>query len=90
MNINSKLSTPTKPVQRLSKEEEFDVLYKISLLLDAGLSKEALQTCVKLLENGINPEALAVAVRRLQDTSTSLQVGHNKEIQTELKSINDL
>ncbi len=35
-------------------------LFDISQLLNTGLDKETLATCVSLIESGVNPEALAV------------------------------
>ena len=35
-------------------------LFDISQLLNTGLDKETLATCVGLIESGVNPEALAV------------------------------
>ena len=34
----------------------------MSQLLNTGLDKETLATCVSLIESGVNPEALAVRV----------------------------
>lgn len=37
------------------------VLYDISQLLNTGLDRETLVTCVGMIESGVNPEALAVS-----------------------------
>ena len=36
------------------------VLHDISQLLNTGLDKDTLATCVGMIESGVNPEALAV------------------------------
>ncbi|KAG2174048.1 hypothetical protein INT44_000162, partial [Umbelopsis vinacea] len=41
-------------------------LFEISNILNTGLSKQALSTCVSLCENGANPEALAAVIKDLQ------------------------
>lgn len=38
----------------------YAALFDISQLLNTGLDKETLATCVSLIESGVNPEALAV------------------------------
>lgn len=47
-----------------SKARQIDprstVLHDLSQLLNTGLDKETLATCVKMIEGGANPEALAV------------------------------
>ena len=40
------------------------VLYDVSQLLNTGLDRETLVTCVGMIESGVNPEALAVSIRR--------------------------
>lgn len=37
------------------------VLYDMAQLLNTGLDKETLATCVGMIESGVNPEALAVS-----------------------------
>jgi hypothetical protein len=37
-------------------------LYSISQLLNTGLDKTALTTCVSMIESGVNPEGLAVSL----------------------------
>ena len=39
--------------------ENLDTLFEISRLLNTGLTREQLTTCVQLLDMGISPEALA-------------------------------
>ena len=43
-----------------SHSHDTTVLYEISQLLNTGLDKATLATCVGMVENGVNPEALAV------------------------------
>ena len=40
-------------------------LYDISQLLNTGLDRETLATCVSMIESGVNPEALAVSWKLL-------------------------
>ena len=41
------------------------VLHDISQLLNTGLDKDTLATCVGMIESGVNPEALAVGAREV-------------------------
>lgn len=43
-----------------------DNAHEIAKLLDCGLDKETLSTCIALIEAGVNPEALAEVVKRLR------------------------
>ena len=47
-------------------------LFDISQLLNTGLDKETLATCVGLIESGVNPEALAVCFCILAEYCTQL------------------
>ncbi|KAI0741973.1 mitotic-spindle organizing gamma-tubulin ring associated-domain-containing protein [Daedaleopsis nitida] len=50
----------TRETDRISAAEEtLNTLFDISQLLNTGLDKETLATCVGLIESGVNPEALA-------------------------------
>ncbi|KAJ3102178.1 hypothetical protein HDU97_000739 [Phlyctochytrium planicorne] len=53
-------------VMSLMKKETLDVLFEISLLLNTGLDKDTLATCLSLCEQGVNPEALAAVVKELK------------------------
>jgi len=41
------------------KRKEFESIYKISTLLDAGFSRQTISTIVQLLECGFHPESIA-------------------------------
>jgi len=46
--------------------ETLDIAFEINKILDCGLDKDQLSTCIALLETGVNPEALAEVVKRLR------------------------
>lgn len=50
----------------MSKSQAMDLLYEMSILLNTGLDKETLATCVTLLEHGVNAEALATTIKELK------------------------
>ncbi|KAI0820782.1 mitotic-spindle organizing gamma-tubulin ring associated-domain-containing protein [Trametes gibbosa] len=57
----------TREAVRLSAAEEtLNTLHDISQLLNTGLDKETLATCVGLIESGVNPEALAAVIQELR------------------------
>ncbi|KAI9287733.1 mitotic-spindle organizing gamma-tubulin ring associated-domain-containing protein [Umbelopsis sp. AD052] len=49
-------------IRSLEAQEALNTLFEISNILNTGLSKQALSTCVSLCENGANPEALAFSM----------------------------
>ncbi|KAK9325181.1 mitotic-spindle organizing gamma-tubulin ring associated-domain-containing protein [Lipomyces orientalis] len=55
----------------ISAQDDVDILYEISLLLDTGVDKDTISLCLKLCDNGVNPEALANTIRDLQDRAIS-------------------
>ncbi|KAJ8101911.1 mitotic-spindle organizing gamma-tubulin ring associated-domain-containing protein [Lipomyces tetrasporus] len=55
----------------ISAQDDIDLLYEISLLLDTGVDKDAISLCLKLCDNGVNPEALANTIRDLKDRAIS-------------------
>ncbi|KAI8841236.1 mitotic-spindle organizing gamma-tubulin ring associated-domain-containing protein, partial [Chytridium lagenaria] len=55
-------------------KETLDITYEISLLLNTGLDKDALATCISLCEMGVNPEALAAVIKELKREARALQV----------------
>ena len=49
-------------------------LYRLSVLLDCGLTEEQLNACMDLLDAKLcNPEALAVVINRMKEECRSLQ-----------------
>ncbi|CAE6463957.1 unnamed protein product [Rhizoctonia solani] len=52
--------------------ESLSALYDISQLLNTGLDRETLATCVSMIENGVNPEALATAIKELRREAAGL------------------
>ncbi|KZT65036.1 hypothetical protein DAEQUDRAFT_731891 [Daedalea quercina L-15889] len=53
-------------------QQTLDVLYDISQLLNTGLDKETLATCVGMIESGVNPEALAAVIQELRRESQAM------------------
>jgi len=45
---------------------------EIANLMNAGLDKETLSLCVRLIENGINPNTLAHAILAVQRDASKL------------------
>ncbi|KAI1796679.1 mitotic-spindle organizing gamma-tubulin ring associated-domain-containing protein [Ganoderma leucocontextum] len=63
----------TREADRISAAEEtLNTLFDISQLLNTGLDKETLATCVSLIESGVNPEALAAVIQELRRESVAL------------------
>ncbi|RDX54219.1 hypothetical protein OH76DRAFT_1430963 [Lentinus brumalis] len=62
----------TREADRISAAEEtLNTLFDISQLLNTGLDKETLVTCVGLIEAGVNPEALAAVIQELRRESAA-------------------
>ncbi|KAI0642159.1 mitotic-spindle organizing gamma-tubulin ring associated-domain-containing protein [Trametes meyenii] len=62
----------TREADRISAAEEtLNTLFDISQLLNTGLDKETLATCVGLIESGVNPEALAAVIQELKRESAA-------------------
>ncbi|KAI0793873.1 mitotic-spindle organizing gamma-tubulin ring associated-domain-containing protein [Fomes fomentarius] len=62
----------TREADRITAAEEtLNTLFDISQLLNTGLDKETLATCVGLIESGVNPEALAAVVQELRRESAA-------------------
>ncbi|KAK7205327.1 hypothetical protein BZA70DRAFT_153024 [Myxozyma melibiosi] len=55
----------------LSDDDILDKLYEVALLLDAGIDKQTIATCIKLCDSGMSPEALAKMISGLKDEATS-------------------
>jgi len=49
-----------------SAQQTLDILHDISQLLNTGLDRETLVTCVGMIESGVNPEALAAVIQELR------------------------
>ncbi|KAJ3100416.1 hypothetical protein HDU96_010348 [Phlyctochytrium bullatum] len=75
--------TPAEVKLNIEARETLDILYEISLLLNTGLSKEALATCVSLCEQGVNPEALAAVIKELKRESRAVQLGRQDDMAKE-------
>ncbi|KAI0352389.1 hypothetical protein OH77DRAFT_1428683 [Trametes cingulata] len=64
----------TREADRISAAEEtLNTLFDISQLLNTGLDKETLATCVSLIESGVNPEALAAVIQELRRESAAMK-----------------
>ncbi|KAI0731139.1 mitotic-spindle organizing gamma-tubulin ring associated-domain-containing protein [Earliella scabrosa] len=62
----------TRETDRITAAEEtLNTLHDISQLLNTGLDKETLATCVGLIESGVNPEALAAVIQELRRESAA-------------------
>ncbi|KZO98196.1 hypothetical protein CALVIDRAFT_479002 [Calocera viscosa TUFC12733] len=55
-----------------SAQQTLDTLYDISQLLNTGLDRETLATCVEMIERGTNPEALAAVVQEMRKEKAAL------------------
>ncbi|OSD05516.1 hypothetical protein PYCCODRAFT_1362241 [Trametes coccinea BRFM310] len=67
----------TREADRITAAEEtLNTLFDISQLLNTGLDKETLATCVGLIESGVNPEALAAVVQELRRENAAAKAAH--------------
>ncbi|KZT53306.1 hypothetical protein CALCODRAFT_474859 [Calocera cornea HHB12733] len=55
-----------------SAQQTLDILHDISQLLNTGLDRETLATCVEMIERGTNPEALAAVVQEMRKEKAGL------------------
>ncbi|KAG8854605.1 hypothetical protein FRB96_007475 [Tulasnella sp. 330] len=55
-----------------SATETLNILHDLSELLNTGLDRETLATCVRMIESGANPEALALVVKELRKENGAL------------------
>ncbi|KIO34121.1 hypothetical protein M407DRAFT_17031 [Tulasnella calospora MUT 4182] len=55
-----------------SGQDVLNVLNDLSQLLNTGLDRDTLFTCVKMIEGGANPEALAAVVKELRRENAAL------------------
>ncbi|KAI8996594.1 mitotic-spindle organizing gamma-tubulin ring associated-domain-containing protein [Trametes punicea] len=68
----------TREADRISAAEEtLNTLFDISQLLNTGLDKETLATCVGLIEGGVNPEALAAVIQELRRENTAMKAARS-------------
>jgi mitotic-spindle organizing protein 1 len=83
-------------VQPSTKEEtpstgqnQLDVAFEISKLLNCGIDKETLSLCMGLLETGVNPEALADVIKEIRRERDRLipngENSNNGDIATQAK-----
>lgn len=59
-----------------AEQETFETLFQISQLLNTGLDKQTLSTCMQLCQLGVNPEALASVVKEIKKRP---ETGNNKQ-----------
>lgn len=52
-------------------DNEMQILWEMSKLLNVNLSKEVFSLCHGLIDQGVSPEALAAIVKQLQSNSAS-------------------
>ncbi|KAI0078673.1 hypothetical protein K474DRAFT_1660049 [Panus rudis PR-1116 ss-1] len=63
----------TREADRVSSAQQtLDILNDISQLLNTGLDKETLATCISMIESGVNPEALAAVIQELRRERATL------------------
>ncbi|TDL23765.1 hypothetical protein BD410DRAFT_787041 [Rickenella mellea] len=62
-----------------SAQQTLDILYDISQLLNTGLDRETLATCVSMIESGVNPEALAAVIQELRREKAALTARANEK-----------
>ncbi|CAE6368840.1 unnamed protein product [Rhizoctonia solani] len=55
------MSSSRESARVANAHQTLETLYDISQLLNTGLDRETLATCVSMIESGVNPEALAVS-----------------------------
>jgi len=55
-----------------SATETLNILHDLSRLLNTGLDRATLATCVRMIEGGANPEALAAVVKELRRENAAL------------------
>ncbi|CAE6388077.1 unnamed protein product [Rhizoctonia solani] len=60
------MSSSRESARVANAQQTLDTLYDISQLLNTGLDRETLATCVSMIENGVNPEALATVIKELR------------------------
>ncbi|KAJ7252729.1 mitotic-spindle organizing gamma-tubulin ring associated-domain-containing protein [Mycena haematopus] len=68
------MSGASRDADRISSAQQtLDILHEMSQLLNTGLDKETLTTCVRMIESGVNPEALAAVIQELRRENGRLQ-----------------
>ncbi|UJR16355.1 hypothetical protein I4U23_003258 [Adineta vaga] len=72
--IKSASTTTASESSTNEAREALDCLHELSQLLNTGLDKKTLTSCVRLLESGVHPDALAqiIQVLRTETRSTKL------------------
>ncbi|CAE6461511.1 unnamed protein product [Rhizoctonia solani] len=66
------MSSSRESTRVANAQQTLDTLYDISQLLNTGLDRETLATCVSMIESGVNPEALATVIKELRREATGL------------------
>ncbi|EIN09526.1 hypothetical protein PUNSTDRAFT_101380 [Punctularia strigosozonata HHB-11173 SS5] len=64
-----------------SAQQTLDILHDMSQLLNTGLDKETLATCIGMIESGVNPEALAAVIQELRREAAALRVNPQPPVQ---------
>ncbi|KAG9008654.1 hypothetical protein FRB94_013061 [Tulasnella sp. JGI-2019a] len=72
MASSTRRRVPTSSTTPSSATETLNILHDLSELLNTGLDRETLATCVRMIESGANPEALAAVVKELRKENTSI------------------
>jgi len=49
-----------------AEQDTFETLLQISQLLNTGLDRQTLSTCMQLCQLGVNPEALAAVIKKIR------------------------
>lgn len=66
-NQNPNPQTQPDPSAVQKNSDTLDVLFEMNRLLNCGLSRNKLATCIQLIELGVSPEALARLIREQGD-----------------------
>jgi mitotic-spindle organizing protein 1 len=48
-------------------------IFEVSNILNTGLDRKTLATCIQMIEAGVNPESLAAVVRELKRESSIIR-----------------
>jgi len=59
------------PLTDEQAEQSLDVLYEISRLMNCGIPRDKLGTCMQLIELGVHPQVLADIIHELQQNKQS-------------------
>lgn len=70
-NTESKIHDQLPPLSDEQAEQSLDVLYEISRLMNCGIPRDKLGTCMQLIELGVHPQVLADIIHELQQNKQS-------------------